>query len=300
MRIVLATLLVVVVAACAHSPAAEPLAGRIWDPAARAFVSPEEALARIARADVVLLGETHDNPAHHAIQRRVLARLVADGRRPALGFEQIDADRQAAVDAAQAAHADAQALAQAAQVASGWNWALYAPIASIALDAGLPIVALNLARPTIRAVMKEGFASLGPGAGERLALAAVWTPERNAALHADIVEAHCGEMGSMVEALVGVQRARDAVMAERILDHAARGMVAILGRGHARRDLAVPLYLAERAPAKHVLAVGLVEIDPDLAGAADHAEAAAGRFDLVWFTPRFERADPCASLQRKR
>ena len=52
---------------------------------------------RARRADVVYLGEQHDNPAHHAHQRAVVEALVARGVRPALAFEMLDEDQQAAM-----------------------------------------------------------------------------------------------------------------------------------------------------------------------------------------------------------
>jgi uncharacterized iron-regulated protein len=91
-----------------------PLVGRIWDPRAARFVDEAALAAAVASADFVLLGETHDNPDHHLLQARLLAAIVAAGRRPALAFEMLTADQQAAVDAALArAPKDPDALAEA-------------------------------------------------------------------------------------------------------------------------------------------------------------------------------------------
>src|SRR5262249_56610074 len=58
-------------------------------------------VAGLARgAEVVFLGEQHDNPAHHDGQARVLEALVTAGARPAVAFEMLDAEQQAAVDQA--------------------------------------------------------------------------------------------------------------------------------------------------------------------------------------------------------
>lgn len=66
MRPLLALVLLAVLAALPAS-AAEPLAGRIWQPATGDFITPDQLLAQAMRADAVLLGETHDNPGHHAL-----------------------------------------------------------------------------------------------------------------------------------------------------------------------------------------------------------------------------------------
>ncbi|HSN21066.1 MAG TPA: ChaN family lipoprotein [Usitatibacter sp.] len=293
----LAALLLLAGCAPAGAGGAAPLAGRIWDVAAHRFVGAGEVERRLAAADVALLGETHDNPSQHGIQLRLLRAAVAAGRRPALAMEQIDTEWQDAVDRALASGGDASAVEHAGHVSAGWKWPLYAPIVSFAIGERLPVVALNLPRERTRRIVGEGLASLGPGEAARLALDRTWSDARNAELRRDIVEGHCGEDSPIVDRLVEVQRAKDAVMADRILAHDGRGVVAILGRGHARADLAVPLYLAARAPRLRLLIIGLVEVDPDAARVDDYPEVAPGRFDFVWFTTRAERGDPCAGFK---
>jgi uncharacterized iron-regulated protein len=286
-------------AACA-APMAAPdaaLQGRVWDTRARRFIGPGEARALLAGAQVALLGETHDNPVHHEIQRSILERMVRSGRRPALAMEQIDTEWQDDVDRVRSQGATAQSIERAGHVSHGWSWPLYAPLVTLAIESRLPIVALNLSRERTRRIIAEGFDALGNGEARRLALDRTWNGERNALLRREIVEGHCGEDSPIVDKLVDVQRAKDAVMADRILAHAARGVAAILGRGPARRDLDVPLYLVARAPQLRVLSLGLTEVDPDARTIEDYADAQPGRFDLVWFTPRAEREDPCASFK---
>jgi uncharacterized iron-regulated protein len=275
-----------------------PLAGRAWDARARRFLERGEVERRIAAADCALLGETHDNPEHHRIQLALLRSAVAAGRRPALAMEQLDVDRQAAVDRALADAPTPETIAKDAQVSSGWEWPLYAPLVELAVDERLPLVALNLPRSRTGVIVKEGLAAvLGEGEIARLALDRTWNAARQAALEREIVEGHCGDAGPIVARLVDVQRAKDAVMADRILAHRDRGVVAILGRGHARADLGVPLYLAARAPRLAIVTLGMVEIESPGRAAPDYDEAAPGRFDIVWFTPRARRPDPCAGFK---
>ncbi|MEO0036710.1 MAG: hypothetical protein RLZZ501_2733, partial [Pseudomonadota bacterium] len=117
-RRLLAVLLLVVppmfASACADVPpppapalaSSHPLAGRIWVPAEGRFVGPAEAVARLAGAGAVGLGETHDNPDHHALQAWLVAALAAAGPAPAVAFEMIDQDREEALAAAQAGPLD--------------------------------------------------------------------------------------------------------------------------------------------------------------------------------------------------
>src|SRR5207249_517783 len=74
-----------------------PLADRIWGVQAGSFVAPPELVDRLAAARFVLLGERHDNPAHHALQARLLRGMIAAGRRPAVGFEMLSTDDASAI-----------------------------------------------------------------------------------------------------------------------------------------------------------------------------------------------------------
>src|SRR5450759_2929506 len=75
-----------------------PLVGRIWDMNSRSFIDEATLLARISTANVLLLGETHDNPLHHEIQQKLLKARIESGARPALMMEQLDAESQPALD----------------------------------------------------------------------------------------------------------------------------------------------------------------------------------------------------------
>jgi uncharacterized iron-regulated protein len=97
------------------------------------------------------------------------------------------------------------------------------------------------------------------------------------------------------------QRLRDALMVDSAMSSIRRGVVAIVGSSHARRDIGLPLYFAARAPAARILSVGFVEVTP---GAADpniyNRDSATGEapYDVIWFTTRVERGDPCADLDK--
>ncbi len=286
-------------AASRISLADHPLAGKVWDVAAQRFVEPAEAERRIAAADIALLGETHDNPVHHAVQLRLLRRAVEAGRRPALVMEQIDTEWQPAVDKARAIDGvDAAAIAAAGKVSPGWHWREYAELVSLALERRLPVVAANLSRTRTRTIASDGVAALGEGEAVRLGLEPDWPAPLRAEMRRLLVDGHCGDDSPIIDKLIDVQRARDAVMADTILKTAADGVVAIIGRGHARADLGVPLYLAGRTNGRAVVSLGLVEVSAGRPSPRDYEETTAGTHDFVWFTPRAERSDQCATFKR--
>jgi uncharacterized iron-regulated protein len=283
----LAALACAALAACAQSPSVgeHPLVGKIWDTRAGRFIPSAELFDHAARAQHVLLGETHDNAEQHRLQRVVLEGLAARGRGRLLAMEQFDSDYQTAIDSALRSGANAEALADAAHFdRKGWNWPLYRPLVQFALDHGWPLGAANLSRAEARAIVADP-------AGSGLLPASL--PLREA-LERDLIDGHCGakpeakQLAGMVEA----QRARDARMAQVLAALGQRGSVLISGIGHARRDRGVPLYLGERA----LVSIGFMEVQDGKTSPQQYFDgfASPASFDYIWFTPRAPREDPCA------
>jgi uncharacterized iron-regulated protein len=290
---------------CACAPLAPDAAAtnmQLWQASTRRFVPFESLLQQARAADIVLLGETHDNAGHHALQQRLLAALAGAGARPVLVMEQYDIEQQERLDAimASAASADIKLAAYKALMNQGWEWPGYQPLLSLAIEHGLPVLAANISRASLREVMRGGQGALGTGEPQRLGMNNNWRREQQAALEKDIADAHCDTLPPpAIVALTLAQRARDAVMADRLLSVRNGKAVAILGRGHVRQDLAVPLYLQQRAPQTGVLAVGMVEAVPPFRPDEVAHGPLGQRFDTVVYSGLVERdADPCAAFQK--
>lgn len=273
-----------------------PLAGRIWDPAAGRFVSISTLLGRLAGARFVLLGESHDNPDHHRLQAWILRSLAAAGLRPAVAFEMLSAGQAPALARHLAASPrDAAGLGPAVGwERSGWPpWAHYQPIAEAALERGLPIVAADLPEATRREVRRDGVEALDRDLLRRTGLDRPQLPDRAAAQAAEIRQAHCDALPERaIPAMVAVQRARDAWMADRLAATATPdGAVLIAGASHGRRDRGVPAYLAVLRPGARVVSLAFVEVRPERT--APEAYLDRGPFDYLWFTPQWDPTDPC-------
>jgi uncharacterized iron-regulated protein len=288
-----------------------PLAGRILDVPGRRWVDQAILDAALARADLLLLGETHDNPDHHLLQAREIRAVTATGRSPALTLEMIDPTQQQQVDDALAkGGATADGLAEALDwPKSKWPpFAIYRPVFEAGLAARLPFVAANLSRATARELMKMGPEVLGEEVQGWLARAPALTPAQVEAQAKEMAEEHCGELPhDLLQPLLLAQRARDAQLAARTAGAAGPGgAILVVGAGHVRRDRAVPAWLAREAPGRTVLAVAHLEVEggkrhPDdyLAdfGVVDFGGALP--FDFVIFTPAAVREDPCTKLKRQ-
>ncbi|MBB4312283.1 ChaN family lipoprotein [Roseospira marina] len=302
--------------------AEHPLAGALLDPATANVLDAAAVANRLRGADVVLLGEKHDNPDHHRAQAWILEGLVTAGRRPALVLEMLDS-RQGPALAEYLANADATAAGLGAAVHwadSGWpDWTHYQPIAEVALNAGLPVLPGNLPTDTVRRVAGAGAeAVLG---AEGLAPRALDVPlptDLTEALGAEIRRGHCDMLpDAALPGMIAAQRVRDGEMARALLSGRARddtdSAVLIAGNGHVRSDRAVPWYLAQRAPDVRSVSVGILEIGPDLPATPTPADlrdteapvaTAPQPFDLIMLTPALDDVDPCeafrAQLERLR
>ncbi|PTN03187.1 putative iron-regulated protein [Rhodovulum imhoffii] len=244
------------------------------------------AIASLPRADVVVLGEVHDNPHHHVNQARAVAAL----RPVALVFEMLTPDQAARVT--DDLRGDAVALGKALGWAgSGWpDFDMYHPIFAAAPQAA--VYGAALPRDTVRRAVTEGAATVFGPEAEAWGLAAPLPAAQKAAREANQMEAHCNALPeTLLSGLVEAQRLRDAVLARTTAQAVAEtgGPVAVItGNGHARLDWGVPAALALGAPAVTVLSVAQFEAVPE----------GAQPFDLWLVTAPAEREDPCAAFAK--
>lgn len=243
---------------------------------------PPAAPAGWSGADVVLLGEVHDNAEAHARRLTLLQEALAAGWRPALVMEQFDREHQMALTAGQrdcGEDIDCLIRAGAGAVDGGWHWAYYRPLLALAQRYRLPLVAANLSRADALRVMRGDMSVLT--AHQRQRLERVPADLRNAQAQA-VAEGHCHLLPErLLPGMARAQIARDLVMTDALSAHREHGAVLLAGNGHVRRDLGVPRWLPES------LGVGFLERPRD---------PADGRYDQVVLVPAASRGDPCESL----
>jgi uncharacterized iron-regulated protein len=122
------------------------------------------ALARLAAARVVLLGEQHDRAGDHRWQAAVVAGLAALRPEVVVGFEMFGRSAQPALDAWVAGGLDLADFLATSRWAETWGFAaeLYAPLLHLCRDLRLPMLAMNVARPVVSLVGREGWDALPP------------------------------------------------------------------------------------------------------------------------------------------
>lgn len=233
-------------------------------------------------AQIVVLGEVHDNPLHHQNQSLAVAALHP----LALVFEMLTPEA-----AARATPENRQSAAKLGAAldweAAGWpDFAMYYPIFEAAPGAAVRGAAVP--RDDLMRAMNEGAATAFGDDAARFGLAEPLPPEIQAELEAEQMQAHCDALPSeRMAGMVAAQRLRDAALARAALDTLAETggpVVVITGSGHARTDFGVPALLRRAAPGVSVLALGQVEAPAE----------SEQPFDKWIVTEPAPREDPCA------
>jgi uncharacterized iron-regulated protein len=278
----------------------DPRVGKIYDTSAHAYVEREVLLYRAKTSDFVILGEKHDNPDHHRLQGTVIQYMAREGVPPSVAFEMLSEDDRPKLDAWHATRPeDVEALADALDWAhSGWPpWPLYRPVFLAAISRSLRIEPANLSRAQLATLRGKGLAGLPESERQRLSLDPPLPQAAQDSLADEIREGHCGMADPhAIGAMIDIQRVRDATLADALL-RVGVPAVLVAGAGHARKDRAVPLYLARRAPERHVLSIAFVEVSRQV-GDDDLADLERG-YDFLWFTPRVDDLDPCERFKRE-
>lgn len=246
-----------------------------------ARLTPEQLVRELAGADLILVGERHDNPDHHALQRWLLEALAPG----ALLLEMLNPEQQARVDQARVRLAGGDRptdLPEALAWQPGWDWEQYGELVSYALEQPWPLLAANLDRAEILEIYRNPPVLEGPSSAA--------APVR-AALEAQIRQSHCDMLPeSQVPAMRGVQQQRDRRMAQRLLQ-APRPAWLFAGAFHVRRDLGVPLHLRDLGASGAVLVLMLAE---------EGVEVSGRQADLLWRTPARPGTDHCAEWREQR
>ncbi|MCV3271429.1 ChaN family lipoprotein [Roseobacter sinensis] len=252
----------------------------IW---AASFASADDMPPEAAQtADVLFIGEQHDNPAHHTLQAAWTRALAPT----ALVFEMLTPD-QAARITPQLRRSESDLEAALEWEASGWpDFGMYYPIFAAAPDA--QIFGAAVPRDQIRGLMQDALVDIfGAADAVRFGLDQPLPAAQQATRKEMQAEAHCNALpDEMLPVMVSVQRLRDAALARAALAAvSATGgpVVVITGNGHARADWGAPVYLETAAPDLAIFALGQGE----------DGSTPPGRFDVTVDGPPVDRGNPC-------
>lgn len=255
--------------------AAEP--GHIIRLATEERVPFHRLVRELADADIVLVGERHDDFAQHRVQQQVITGLLAHGP-VAVGMEAFPGDKDAVLaDWSRGLFPSWPRFLAAVDWFGSWGVdpALYRPILDTVRRNRLPLVGMNVPRQWIGQIGRGGMQALSPDQKQRIGPVAP-APEAYAeALRRSLAE-HAG--GGQAAHFIAAQTAWDAAMAGALLelkkaqDEAV--VVGLAGTGHIRGDHGIPHQIASRAPDLEVVTV--------VPRAPERGVPAAGTADYAW------------------
>lgn len=233
-------------------------------------------------ADVIFLGEQHDNPAHHSVQAAWVKSLLPK----AIVFEMLTKDQAARVTPQN--RRDAGTLEAALEwEASGWpDFDMYFPIFEAVPEA--VVFGAAVPRTELREMMQKDIKDVADALNlTRFKLDVPLEQEEQTTREALQRAAHCDALPEdMLPFMVSVQRFRDAALAHAALEAFAEfggPVVVITGNGHAREDWGAPFLLGQVSPDTSVFSLGQGE----------EGQVPDGRFDTVIDGPAVDRGDPC-------
>ncbi|WP_227842394.1 ChaN family lipoprotein [Vreelandella zhuhanensis] len=259
-----------------------------------ALTTPETLLATAARQEVVMLGERHDEKAHHRWQLHTLAGLYAHRSDMVIGLEMLPRDVQPVLDAWVAGELSEEAFIRESNWKEVWgiDAELYLPILHFARMQQVPLVALNIQPALRQRLAREGWQAVPSSERHAITAPEAATPAYRERLtqifqHHPAAENPAAENeeekqegqaqdkneGAALESFIQAQLAWDRAMADGLATAAQNGSLAVglMGYGHVIHGDGVPHQLQDLGISRQMalLPLAINDCQPPDASLAD-------------------------------
>jgi len=246
----------------------------------------------LAQADVVFVGEQHDDPNTHKLELAILKELSAKGRPVTLAMEMFERDVQGPVT-----NFGAGKLAEPEFLKFSRPWPRYAsdykPLVDFANSQKLPVVASNVPRPFASEVSKTGFAALSTKTdAERKWFAAdLQCATGDDEYYRKFLEAMGTHPDASADKFYFAQCVKDETMAESIAQSFAVGsadgkralVVHVNGAFHSDFHYGTASRVQRRLPGKRIAVVTVMPVENIDTASPDATERRRG--DYLVYTP---------------
>jgi uncharacterized iron-regulated protein len=218
----------------------------------------EQSWRAIQKADVVYVGETHDDPAHHEYELELVRGLMGRKMKFAIGWEMFDESQQSSIDAWALHKLSLEELL----VKTGFQkrWGVYSPVYE------------QILRTTEKTKVRNIALNAPPELARKIARAEPLTAEEMATLPSGFVtsEGAYKNFVSLIGEHPGVgkedrrsyfdaQNVWDQTMASRILEFKRRNpkvkLVVLTGRDHVFGGYGIPFYLRQKADLQQLVLI---------------------------------------------
>lgn len=240
-----------------------PQIGEIVHLPTGAIVSAAQMFTLAGDARIVYFGETHDNPASHRLELKLLQALaeLRPGRQ-ALGMEMFVRTQQPVLDRWVAGELNEKAFLKESRWFENWNmdFAYYRDLLNFARERRIPVIALNAEKSLVGAIRGKT-----PDQLSAEELAQLPKLDLNDPYQRGLVAAIFGDhshKGMQLDSFVRVQTLWDETMAESAVRYlespSGKGMhlLVIAGGNHVSYGFGIPRRIFRRLPASYLLIGG--------------------------------------------
>ncbi len=238
-----------------------------YDVAAKSAMLPESFFSALAEADVLCLGERHDNARDHYAQARILLELFdrgkVSGRRIALGLEMVEQTNQPVLDRFTRREMPLRRMLREVRWHKRWGFdaGYYTPMLRMTRDRGGRLIGLNIPRALTMRVARSGLDGLSDAERAELPALDLGNSEHRAYFEAATKD-HPAPASS-ADSFYMAQVLWDEAMASRaakwvVRKQPANQMVILAGNGHCH-ETAIPARVRRRIPANVVSVRPVVE-----------------------------------------
>ena len=296
----------------------------IWDIESGKVIKQEELIEHFLGAELIYLGEKHDNARQHEIQLQILEALIDKGKRPSIGFEfftigqtsllmNFTQPSEPIMNIKSKDYDPESVLRQAL----GWDhrsdeeWSYYFKLIEFARDNQLPAFATDIPWGLSSRITRVGVENLHPTELSLLVDTGLNDSEYEPLMLEEFTNVHCGYRNEeMFRRMYQAWIARNDAIAQSIVNtleaNPQKPVVMIIGFGHLRHGMGIPERIAYLRPETKQINFSMIEINLEPSSLESYLPEFEinGRtfkqdFDYIWFTSRKDMEDPCKAFRKQ-
>ena len=296
----------------------------IWDIESGKVIKQEELIEHFLGAELIYLGEKHDNARQHEIQLQILEALIDKGKRPSIGFEfftigqtsllmNFTQPSEPIMNIKSKDYDPESVLRQAL----GWDhrsdeeWSYYFKLIEFARDNQLPAFATDIPWGLSSRITRVGVENLHPTELSLLLDTGLNDSEYEQLMLEEFTNVHCGYRNEeMFRRMYQAWIARNDAIAQSIVNtleaNPQKPVVMIIGFGHLRHGMGIPERIAYLRPETKQINFSMMEINLEPSSLESYLPEFEinGRtfkqdFDYIWFTSRKDMEDPCKAFRKQ-
>jgi uncharacterized iron-regulated protein len=287
-----------------------------------AAVDFETLINTLKKHDVIYLSEKHDNSAHHAMQERIIRRLIEMGIDPVIGFEffswEDSSDILNFLDSAKVQHSEKHIKIIEANLRKKlrWDkqpdelWKFYYDLLYLAREHGLVAAGLDLPVTLKRRITGKTIEGLTPIEKESVFSSGLVDEAYKDYMFSIFRNVHCGMAHEPMQAkLYDTWIARNDRMAQsitRLKQYYKNPLVVIIGGGHTSYGLGVIDRVSAINPELSQVNLSLSEISVKAAPLSDYLVPLELKgykknlpADFIYFSQRTSYEDPCIAFRKQ-